>query len=163
MTYPPPVYFGDSGQFNATRRPATEQSDLSMTTGVEVSFLVGADQTDGEFTLFRWDTGPTPVEAFAHFHRSMTETFFVVSGIMTFFNGVEWIEAGPGDVEIVPKGSVHGFRNDHGETSILMLATPGAPREAYFALLADRVSGALSVSPDEWVQICAQHDQFYPH
>ena len=163
MTYPPAVYFGDSGQFNATTRPANVRPDVSMTTGVNVSFLVGVDQSDAEFTLYRWNAGPTPVEAFAHFHRTMTETFFVVSGIMTFFNGAEWKEAGPGDVEFVPKGSVHGFRNDHGETSILMLATPGAPREAYFALLADRASGALNVTPDEWVQICAQHDQFYPH
>ena len=50
-----------------------------------------------------------------------------VSDIFTLYNGKEWSEAGPGDFHFVPKGGVHGFRNDHGAASMLTLFTPGAP------------------------------------
>jgi hypothetical protein len=62
----------------------------------------------------------------------------------------------------VPKGGIHSFRNNHGPASMLILFTPGAPREGYFELLGELAAGRLSFTPEEWVAICKDNDQFYP-
>ena len=162
MTYPPPQYFDDSGLINVTNRDAHTKPELAMETGVEIFFLLSAAESEGEVGLFRWDASDERVQALPHFHRGISEAFFVLSGIFTFYDGEQWSESGAGDFHFVPKGGIHGFKNDHGAASMLMLFTPGAPREEYFALLAERAAGRLNPTPEEWVEISAQHDQFYP-
>ena len=78
--------------------------------------------------------GPSP-----HFHRSITESFFVLTGtVAAARRTADGVDAGPGDFLHVPVGGVHGFRNESGEpASMLLLFTPGAPREDYFETLAD--------------------------
>jgi hypothetical protein len=72
--------------------------------------------------------GPGP-----HFHRTLTESFYVLVGRIAIFDGAEWRECGPGDFVHVPIGGVHGFRNDSGAfASMLIHFAPGAPRERYF-------------------------------
>ena len=78
-------------------------------------------------------TSPRPAVAPAHFHRAMSEAFFVLSGTMRLYDGTEWVDGHQGDFLYVPPGGIHGFRNEADEpASILMLFAPGAPREAYF-------------------------------
>lgn len=130
-----------------------------MATGVNVSFLLSADDTDEQFGLYRWDAGDQAVEAFPHFHRGMSETFFVLSGTFDLHDGTAHRAAGPGDSLFVPPGGIHGFRNSNGPASMLILFTPGAPREEYFRLLAERAAGRLTPSPEEWRATSLAHDQ----
>jgi hypothetical protein len=162
MSYPDPVYFGDTGETSAILRPATADADIVMASGVRVSYLTTAAQSAGEFGLYRWDFGEQAGGPAPHFHRSISESFFVLSGIVTLFDGAKEHEAGPGDFLLVPKGGVHSFRNDHGPASMLILFTPGAPREGYFELLSEVAAGRFTPTPDEWVAICKENDQFYP-
>jgi len=162
MSYPDPVYFGDTGEKNATLRPATVDADIVMASGVRVSYLTTAAQSAGEFGLYRWDFGEQSGGPAPHFHRSISESFFVLSGVVTLFDGVKEHEAGPGDFLHVPKGGIHSFRNDHGSASMLILFTPGAPREGYFELLGELAAGRFTPTPEEWVAVCKQNDQFYP-
>ena len=162
MSYPDPVYFGDTGEASATLRPATADADIVMASGVRVSYLTTAAQSAGEFGLYRWDFGEQAGGPAPHFHRSISESFLVLSGIVTLFDGVKGHEAGPGDFLLVPKGGVHSFRNDHGPASMLILFTPGAPREGYFELLSEVAAGRFTPTPEEWVAICKENDQFYP-
>lgn len=162
MSYPDPVYFGDAGEASATLRPATADADIVMANGVRVSYLATAAQSAGEFGLYRWDFGEQAGGPAPHFHRSISESFFVLSGIVTLFDGAEEQEAGPGDFLLVPKGGIHGFRNEYGPASMLILFTPGAPREGYFELLSEVAAGRFTPTPEEWVAICKENDQFYP-
>ena len=67
----------------------------------------------------------------------MSESFFVLSGTMSLFDGRNWVDSTTGDYLYVPPGGLHGFRNEAGQpASMLMLFTPGVPREAYFEGLA---------------------------
>ncbi len=91
--------------------------------------------------------GPDP-----HFHRSISESFYVLSGTISLFDGSSWVDGTPGDFLYVPQGGVHGFRNESGEpASMLILFTPGAPREDYFERVhttaADEPRGARGVLP----------------
>jgi mannose-6-phosphate isomerase-like protein (cupin superfamily) len=162
LSYPDPVYLGDTGEPSAILRPATADADIVMANGVQVSYLTTAAQSAGEFGLYRWDFGEQAGGPAPHFHRSITESFFVLSGIVTLYDGATEHEAGPGDFLLVPKGGIHSFRNDHGSASMLILFTPGAPRESYFEMLAEVAAGGFTPSPEEWEAICKENDQFYP-
>jgi quercetin dioxygenase-like cupin family protein len=51
----------------------------------------------------------------AHFHRTMSESFFILSGTIRLFNGERWIASTAGDFLHVPEDGVHGFHNDSDE------------------------------------------------
>ncbi len=78
MSYPPPQYFGN-GEATARYRPVDTPPELPRPGGA-ASFLATGASTGGKFGLYRWDMGPEPAGADAHFHRTFTESFFVLSG-----------------------------------------------------------------------------------
>ena len=95
--------------------------------------LATGASTGGLFGLYRWEfsgavSGPGP-----HFHKTMTESFYILTGSVSIYDGRDWRTAEPGDFLHVPAGGSHGFRNESGEeASMLLHFAPGAPREAYF-------------------------------
>jgi mannose-6-phosphate isomerase-like protein (cupin superfamily) len=131
--YPDPVYLGENGEASATLRRADAPPELVYPNGTRVSYIATHRSTQGLFGIYRWDmtgerTGPGP-----HFHRTITESFFVLSGTITIYDGRAWIGAGVGDFVHVPYGGIHGFRNESGKpASMLIHFAPGAEREGYF-------------------------------
>ena len=98
-------------------------------------------------------SGPAP-----HFHRSISESFFVLSGTVRLYDGRKWVDGTAGDFLYVPEGGVHAFRNESGEpASMLILFAPGAPREDYF----ERVSTAAQMSEAERTEFFLRHDTFW--
>jgi len=92
------------------------------------------------------------------FHRSITESFYVLSGTIRLHDGNGWTEGRPGDFLYVPQGGVHGFRNESGEpASMLILFTPGAPREDYF----ERVRTTSAMTEEERAEFFLRHDTFW--
>jgi mannose-6-phosphate isomerase-like protein (cupin superfamily) len=105
--------------------------------------------------------GPQPSGPGPHFHRSITESFFVLSGTVRLYDGARWVDATPGDFLFVPEGGLHAFRNESGEpASMLLLFTPGAPREDYFETLADRARRE-AMTPEDWTEFFLRHDTFW--
>lgn len=159
MSYPAPVHEGD-GEVSARLRPASAPADLVFTTGVQVHHLALGAQTRGELGLYRWDfsaerTGPDP-----HFHRSISESFFVLSGTVSLYDGERWRDGTAGDFLHVPPGGIHGFRNESGAAaSMLLLFTPGAPREEYFARLA-HLDEQPFTDEDDRARFLLRHDMF---
>jgi mannose-6-phosphate isomerase-like protein (cupin superfamily) len=138
MSYPEPRYLGETGEVTATYRPHGHDPELSNPTGTSVHYLATGASTDGEFGLYRWEMGPDPSGPDPHFHKTISESFYILSGTMRLYDGRRWIDAKPGDFLFVPEGGIHGFRNESGEpASMLLLFSPGAPREDYFETLAD--------------------------
>jgi mannose-6-phosphate isomerase-like protein (cupin superfamily) len=130
--YPPPRYLNDEPEVSARLRRADEPPNYESF-GVYYHYLANQQATDGDYGLYRVDIGPSAGGPGPHFHRSMSEAFFVLSGTIKLYDGRDWLDGIPGDFLYVPPGGVHGFRNEVDEpASILMLFAPGAPREAYF-------------------------------
>jgi mannose-6-phosphate isomerase-like protein (cupin superfamily) len=93
-----------------------------------------------------------------HFHKTMSESFFILSGMMRLFDGDRWINAISGDYLYVPVGGLHAFRNESGEpTSMLLLFSPGAPREAYF----EGITELAELSDDERAEFLIRHDSYF--
>ncbi len=146
LTYPVPKYVADTGEVSAKYRRGSHQPELPMTSA-SAHYLATGASTGGEFGLYRWDFGPDVSGPDAHFHKAISESFFILFGTVRLYDGEKWIDARSGDFLYVPPGGVHGFRNESGEpASMLLLFTPGAPREHYFETLA---AGAQQTMTDE--------------
>lgn len=158
MSYPEARYLGDGGEVSAVLRPADQAPELTTRTGTS-SYLATGASTHGLFGLYRWDMAGPPTGPPPHFHRSISESFFVLSGTVRLYDGARWIDATPGDYLYVPEGGVHGFRNESGEpASMLILFAPGAPREAYFEGLA---AGIDQLSDEERAEFYLRHDNHW--
>jgi mannose-6-phosphate isomerase-like protein (cupin superfamily) len=158
LTYPPPIYHGDAGEISATYRRPDAAPELTYPNGNTVHHLATGATTKGQFGFYRWDMGPEPSGPDAHFHRSISESFYILSGTVRIFDGQRWIDTTPGDFVHVPEGGVHGFRNESGEpASMLLHFAPGAPRESYFEgllTLADK-------SDEEKAEFFREHDTYW--
>lgn len=137
MSYPPVIYHGEHGEVTATVRPAEAAPDLVYPNGNTVHYLATGASNGGLFGLYRWDFSPSESGPGPHFHRTMTESFFILTGEVAIFDGMHWQTTRSGDFLHVPAGGVHGFRNESGAAaSMLLHFAPGAPREDYFEGLA---------------------------
>jgi mannose-6-phosphate isomerase-like protein (cupin superfamily) len=161
MSYPEPRYHGTAGEVSAVYRPGHHKPDLEIGSAVGLGYLATGASTDGRFGLYRWDAGPRSGGAAPHFHRTMSESFFVISGTVELYDGERWIDAGAGDFVHVPEGGVHGFRNESDDpASMLILFAPGAPREGYFEAIAERVAGR-QYTDEQWTEVCERHDNYF--
>jgi quercetin dioxygenase-like cupin family protein len=162
MSYPEPKYFGDGGENSGRLRRADAEPELVNTSGGGVHYLATGASTGGEFGLYRWDFGPGRSGPDAHFHRTISESFFVLSGTVRLLNGEKWVDGTPGDFLYVPQGGVHGFRNESGErASMLLLFTPGAPREEYFEWLVEMAQGNRTLTDEEKAEFYLRHDNYW--
>jgi mannose-6-phosphate isomerase-like protein (cupin superfamily) len=157
--YPPDVYRGDSGEASAWLRRDDAEPEITYRSGGTCEYLATGDSTGGHYGLYRWtfgdeESGPDP-----HFHRAITESFYVLEGSVRLYDGTGWVTAGSGDFLHVPEGGLHGFRGGDGARMLLMF-TPGAPREDYFETL-DAVGRGAAMSPDERVAFMLQHDTYW--
>jgi mannose-6-phosphate isomerase-like protein (cupin superfamily) len=162
MTYPPARYHGETGEITAvTRDPATPPAVTNMPSS-QTHYLATGATTDGQFGLYRWDFGPRRSGPDPHFHKTITESFFILSGTVRLFDGTAWTDATEGSFLYVPQGGIHGFRNESGEpASMLLLFTPGGPREEYFETLVEMAHGKRTMTPEERAEFMIRHDTYW--
>jgi mannose-6-phosphate isomerase-like protein (cupin superfamily) len=161
MSYPDPRYLGDTGEISATFRRSDHEPELRIGSGTAISYLATGGSTDGKFGLYRVDMRARTPGARAHFHRTMSESFFILSGTIRLFNGKRWIDSTAGDFLHVPEGGVHAFHNESDEwASMLLLFAPGGPREGYFEALAEIAAGR-TFSDEEWTELCRRHHTYF--
>ena len=162
MSYPDPRYLGEKGEISAKFRPADIEPDLAITGSEAIRYLATGKSTNRQFGLYRVEIIPHSFGAKPHFHRTMSESFFILSGTLRLFNGERWIDATAGDFLYVPEGGVHGFQNESDElVSMLLLFVPGGPREPYFEAIADIAAGRRQFSEEEWADFCRRHDNYF--
>jgi mannose-6-phosphate isomerase-like protein (cupin superfamily) len=157
VSYPEPRYLGDKGEISAVFRSADTAPDL--TTGKsDYHYLATSASTGGEFGLYRVNMGPKAGGPSTHFHKTISESFFILSGTLRLFNGEEWIDGTAGDFLYVPVGGLHAFRNESDEpVSMLLLFSPGAPREEYF----EKLGEMLQRSSEELAEFLVRHDSYF--
>jgi quercetin dioxygenase-like cupin family protein len=80
----------------------------------------------------------------------------VLSGEVELFDGSGWRTSRPGDFLFVPQGGLHGFRGAD-QASMLLMFSPGAPRQDYFETLAARVD----MSEEERAEFMVRDDTYW--
>jgi quercetin dioxygenase-like cupin family protein len=161
LVYPPPAYTGEGGLAGATLHRADAAPDLGYRSGGTVHYLATRRSTNGQFGLYRWTMSAAPGGPDPHFHRSISESFYVLSGTINLYDGDRWVDGNPGDFLFVPEGGVHGFSNESGAPApMLILFAPGADREDYFQTL-DRVGRGMVMDDEERASFYLRHDAFW--
>lgn len=157
--YPPPRYTDDEPEVSAWLRRGTDPPDYTPPGGLGgYHYLANEQQTNGDYGLYRVDIPPSGGGPGPHFHRAMSEAFFVLSGTVKLYDGNGWVDGTQNDFLYVPPGGIHGFRNESdAPTSLLMLFAPGAPREHYFEGLAQ----LGDMSPEEIRDWLVKNDNFF--
>lgn len=160
--YPPARHTAEDGEKTAWWRRNDAPHDIEYTNGGTCDYLTTGAVTKGDYGLYRWNMaagrgGPDP-----HFHRTVSESFFVIDGTIQIFDGGDWKDARSGDFCFVPEGGIHGFRNESGEpASMLILFSPGAPREKYFEGLAEIGASGQRPSDEAMAEFFAAHDTYW--
>jgi hypothetical protein len=80
-------YTGTEGETSAVFRRDLEPLMLGATAA---TFVAPGSVTNGQFGLYRWDIPARGGGAGGHFHRGFSESFYVVSGTVTLYNGEIW-------------------------------------------------------------------------
>lgn len=141
--------------------PAVATSGPNVGAGTTYHYLSSTSSTTGEYGLYRVDLGAESAGPGTHFHKAISESFFILSGTMRLFDGRRWIDATTGDYLYVPIGGLHAFRNQSGEpASMLMLfapGAPGAPREEYF----EGITQLAGLNDAERTEFFVRHDSFF--
>lgn len=154
--YPPDTYTGQGGEASAWLRRTDTEPDITYRSGGTCEYLATGDRTAGRFGLYRWtfgaeESGPEP-----HFHRAISEHFYILSGEVSVHDGHDWVTARPGDYLYVPEGGIHGFRGGGGGSMLLSFA-PGGPREDYFETLAR----GEQMTEEERAAFMVRHDTYW--
>jgi quercetin dioxygenase-like cupin family protein len=159
MSYPEPKYVDGEGEITAELRPADTPANLVARSGTRTHYLATGAATGGEFGLYRVEMTPKAGGPKTHFHKSISESFFIIEGTVRLYNGESWIDGTAGDFLYVPQGGLHAFRNDSDAlASMLLLFTPGAPREEYFEKVAEV---ATEWSPEKRAEFYIKHDTYW--
>ena len=85
--YPPPRFTKDEPEVSATVRRGDQAADYDSFGLVQYHYLASQGQTDGDYGLYRVDLAPHAGGPGPHFHRAMSEAFFVLSGAMKLYDG----------------------------------------------------------------------------
>lgn len=159
MSYPEPLYLKDEAEVSATYRPHDHSPELVYASGTTIHYLATGETTAGGYGLYRYEWGPGGKGGpDAHFHRTISESFYTLTGNIQIYNGEQWINTRPGDFVHVPAGGIHGFRNESGgPASMLIHFAPGAPREPYFEGLVH----LAEKSEEEVAEFMREHDTYW--
>jgi mannose-6-phosphate isomerase-like protein (cupin superfamily) len=158
------TYALDSGEISAHFVQAGEVEQIIRRSGASTRFVAPGSVTSGQFGLFEWHMPAHAGGPSAHFHKTFSESFYIMSGTVRLFDGSSWVDATLGDFLYVPEGGIHAFRNDSDEpASMLILFAPGAPREAYFRETAEIAEAGRQLTEEEWTELFARHDQYQVH
>ena len=116
--------------------------------------------TNGRYGLVEYHVAAHSPGAAPHLHRTFSESFYVLEGKPSFFDGETWTEGGPGFFLYVPRGGIHGFKNaSPAPATFLILFSPGIPREGYFEALAEIGATGRQMSKADWDELYARFDQ----
>ena len=156
--YPEIRYTEEKGEVSAEYRAAGTPPDYTAPGGTEYHYLSTRLSTDGLFGLYKNRMGPAPAGTGTHFHTTMSESFFVLSGWLRAYDGERWVDLAEGDYLYVPPGGLHAFGNISGAPAeFLMLFAPGGAREGYF----EGLRHMAEMTDTERTEFLVRHDSFF--
>jgi quercetin dioxygenase-like cupin family protein len=84
--------------------------------------------TDGRYTMCRYEAAPSWPGTAVHTHPDFEEAFFVLEGEFEFEVAGQTVQAVPGTFLLVPRGVEHAFRNPTDKPASLLgiFSPPGA-------------------------------------
>jgi quercetin dioxygenase-like cupin family protein len=112
---------------------------------VTIGLLADATATGGALSVVRVTLADGADGAQPHQHRLGTELFYLLSGGAQVLVGDRLVQAGEGDLLVVPPGLPHAFAALPGHPAdLLIVIAPGTDRFEYFRMLERIALGSLA-------------------
>ena len=120
--------------------------------------------SDGGWTVIDYTLAPRQPGPPLHYHRHLTESFFVISGELRMQVGDREIDAGPGSYVLVPPGVAHTFAN-RTDQPVRILAQASSPEHKKFLLEIVEMAKAEGTWPPrdmrKLVELGESYDSYY--
>jgi len=128
---------------------AAASKTLIRSPGIDVQFLIDANDSGGSTTAFIARIAAGAQTPPPHLHETWDETVYCTEGIVTYtIDGVRQ-ELGKGKALCVKRGQAHKFDNFTDDDAwMLVVSTPGLFEEDYFLSIADILNAATEGPPD---------------
>ncbi|MBN8904661.1 MAG: FAD-dependent monooxygenase, partial [Rhodospirillales bacterium] len=124
---------------------------------LRLRFLRTKDQTKGSLDVFEMTVQPNGRMPVPHYHETWDETIYGLAGTTTWRIDGRDMTVGPGQTVFIPRGTVHGFRNETGApASFLCVLTPGVLGPDYFREIAALLAGGAP-DPAAMKQVMLRH------
>lgn len=122
---------------------------LIKTPGIDVQFLIDAEDSGGTTTAFVARIAPRAQTPPAHLHEDWDETVYCTEGTVTYVVDGERTDLAKGEALCVRRGQTHKFDN-HTDVDawMLVVSTPGLFEEDYFLSIAEILNAATAGPPD---------------
>ena len=119
--------------------------------GHKYRLLVTGQQTDGAYAaiegVFPRGDGPPP-----HVHTREDEGLYVVEGTITVMVEGQETEVGPGSFVLVPKGTLHSFRNAASGTARVLITVNPAGLDDFFKAVGIPIADPAADPPPSTVE-----------
>lgn len=100
--------------------------------GALFRWLVTAEQTGGAYAMAEVEAR-AGLEPPPHSHEHEEESFYVLDGEVDFIVDGNVTATRPGDIVVLPRGHVHGFKLRSERARFLLMVTPGGLEQAFIA------------------------------
>jgi mannose-6-phosphate isomerase-like protein (cupin superfamily) len=133
--------------------------DREITFGVEgprVMVKASDAETGGLCSVWEGHVGPGLVGAGPHYHVGRDELFYVLEGELVLRIGDSQSVALAGTFAFVPRGTIHGFRNESAADARLLVVHHPAGFERYFDEMLSPL--AARASREERAALAARYD-----
>lgn len=142
----------------ADKRQQSEISRRIELPGTEITVHVGKEETDGRYSLLEYTVEPG-FDVSPHWHRELTEAFYVLNGSMTFsIDGTERT-AGPGEFLFVPPRTIHSVEAVGDDSCRFLLVVSPGGFEDYLREGEELFEEAGGKPPEDLVQeVRSRHD-----
>lgn len=116
---------------------------------MEIRFLLDGSASGGPASVFEFDVPAGARVPAPHSHDAYEETVYVLRGTLGWTVAGAQIETRQGEVLCIPRGVVHGFRNDGDQdATALAVVTPGVLGPVYFREIGEVLAAAAGGPPD---------------
>ena len=128
---------------------AKASKSLIKSPGIDIQFLVDAEDSGGSTTAFIARVAPGAQTPPAHKHDGWDETVYCTQGTMSYVIDGEKVDLARGDAVCVRRGQTHKFDNHTTDDAwMLVVSTPGLFEEDYFLSVAEILNAATDGPPD---------------
>jgi quercetin dioxygenase-like cupin family protein len=129
--------------------------------GVRITYKTRSETTNDALGIYEITLPAGSPGAGPHYHKIMTEMFYVLSGALSLMVDGQPVEAGQGAFVQIPPGVVHAFGNRGVEPARFMLSfTPALAREGFFEGLADLARSGRIGDEGAMQDLMARYDQY---
>lgn len=129
--------------------------------GMSIIYKTRSESTNDAVGIYEVTLGPKSPGAGPHYHKIMTEMFYVLSGTLAMTADGKAVDAGPGCFVQIPPGVVHSFQNRAAEpVRFLLTFTPALAREGFFEGLFDLARGNRLGDAGAMLDLMNRYDQY---